>query len=143
MRPQDTTFNQNLAYTILSWPEDHIKDLLELWRLQVRWSRLDAPEAVPHTNTPAVGVTYAAVDCLLSVAVSLFHVTVFLCYCLSLYVTVCCMLLFAVVPGMLLSVAVGWCLLVNVDICCCLLLLVECCIYVAVCCCVLPSVVVC
>eukprot|EP00904_Undaria_pinnatifida_P007099 jgi/Undpi1/3519/HiC_scaffold_16.g06891.m1 len=32
---QDTTFNQNLSYTILSWPEDHIKDLLELWRLQV------------------------------------------------------------------------------------------------------------
>ena len=37
--PQDTTFNQNLAYTILSWPEDHIKDLLELWRLQVCRSR--------------------------------------------------------------------------------------------------------
>ena len=33
--PQDTTFNQNLSYTILSWPEDHVQDLLELWRLQV------------------------------------------------------------------------------------------------------------
>eukprot|EP00752_Nemacystus_decipiens_P012073 g10704.t1 len=32
---QDTTFNQNLSYTILSWPEDHVQDLLELWRLQV------------------------------------------------------------------------------------------------------------
>lgn len=33
--PQDTTFNQNLSYTILSWPEGHVQDLLELWRLQV------------------------------------------------------------------------------------------------------------
>lgn len=33
--PQDTTFNQNLSYTILSWPENHVQDLLELWRLQV------------------------------------------------------------------------------------------------------------
>ncbi|CAN0054837.1 unnamed protein product [Pylaiella littoralis] len=32
---QDTTFNQNLSYTILSWPEDHVQDVLELWRLQV------------------------------------------------------------------------------------------------------------
>ncbi|CAM9898640.1 unnamed protein product, partial [Hapterophycus canaliculatus] len=32
---QDTTFNQNLSYTILSWPEEHVQDLLELWRLQV------------------------------------------------------------------------------------------------------------
>lgn len=32
--PQDTTFNQNLSYTILSWPEEHVQDLLELWRLQ-------------------------------------------------------------------------------------------------------------
>lgn len=31
---QDTTFNQNLSYTILSWPEEHVQDLLELWRLQ-------------------------------------------------------------------------------------------------------------
>lgn len=33
--PQDTTFNQNLSYTILSWPEEHVQDFLELWRLQV------------------------------------------------------------------------------------------------------------
>lgn len=32
---QDTTFNQNLSYTILSWPEEHVQDFLELWRLQV------------------------------------------------------------------------------------------------------------
>lgn len=39
---QDTTFNQNLSYTILSWPEQNVKDLFEMRRQQVHLKNLNS-----------------------------------------------------------------------------------------------------